>query len=586
MPPKFSTDQNIHESHEYDYANSSQIAGPLQTASDSDYRVKFKSVMKPRDALKALAFVVLNIAFEAFFMYWLFFDGHISWTDNQLVNASTVVIVGCIAIIELFRLLNILTLCLGALLARDPIPVVAAPDLRVAFTTTIVPSKESFDVVRKTLEKMMQVRYEGNIDVWLLDEGNDPDIRRACRELGVRHFSRDGIEAWNTVSGQFKAKSKHGNHNAWLASEGDNYDVVVSVDPDHVPLPNFCERILGYFQDENVAFVVGPQVYGNYNQNLVTRGAESQAYLFQATIQRAANSYHAAMFVGTNHAYRVEAWRTINGFQDSITEDMLTSFKIHGTKNPRTKKYWKSIYTPDVLAIGEGPSTWTDFFSQQLRWARGSNEILVKNYLKVAFKLTAGKRLHYSLIMMYYPSAAISWLLGVSLSIFFLGFGLQGVHIPGAVWLAFYLNIATLQAGFYIWLRRYNISPHEERESYGVLGMFMSMVSAPIYFVALKGALLRQKLNFVVTPKGESVSQDSLATFSKHLGWACLAGLSVIASIVFQHDVPGVRMWSLLTIAVCFAPIVLWLRSTGPMFRLPKSDFRFKLVHFNRKEEL
>ena len=62
--------------------------------------------------------------------------------------------------------------------------------------------------------------------------------------------------------GQYKERSKHGNYNAWLDAHGHEYDFFLSVDPDHVPMPNFAERFLGYFRDPDVpvAFVVGPQV--------------------------------------------------------------------------------------------------------------------------------------------------------------------------------------------------------------------------------------------------------------------------------------------------------------------------------------
>jgi cellulose synthase/poly-beta-1,6-N-acetylglucosamine synthase-like glycosyltransferase len=107
----------------------------------------------------------------------------------------------------------------------------------------------------------------------------------------------------------------------------------VSVDSDHVPLPNFAERLMGYFHDPDVAFVVGPQVYGNYD-NFITRAAESQQYLFHSVLQRAANRFSTAMFVGTNNAVRLSALRAIGGLQDSITEDAATSIVWHSSTNP------------------------------------------------------------------------------------------------------------------------------------------------------------------------------------------------------------------------------------------------------------
>jgi len=63
-------------------------------------------------------------------------------------------------------------------------------------------------------------------------------------------------------------KTKHGNHNRWLWEYAGDYDVVMFVDTDHVPLPIMAERLLGYFRDPDVAFVVGPQFYGNQETGL------------------------------------------------------------------------------------------------------------------------------------------------------------------------------------------------------------------------------------------------------------------------------------------------------------------------------
>src|SRR3712207_8447405 len=77
------------------------------------------------------------------------------------------------------------------------------------------------------------------------------------------------------------------------------------------------------------------QVYGNYD-NFVTRAAESQQYLFHSVLQRAANRFTTAMFVGTNNAVRLSALRAIGGLQDSITEDAATSIVWHASTNPET----------------------------------------------------------------------------------------------------------------------------------------------------------------------------------------------------------------------------------------------------------
>ena len=312
-----------------------------------------------------------------------------------------------------------------------------------------------------------------------------------CAELGVNHFSRRGVERWNQPTGPHRARTKHGNYNAWLDAHGERYDFMLGVDPDHVPLPNFAERFLGYFRDPDVAFVVGPQVYGNY-QGFVVRSAESQQFLFHSLLQRAGNRSRTPMLVGTNNALRLTALRQIGGFQDSITEDMATSLVIHTARNPETAARWTSVYTPDVVSVGEGPASFTDYFSQQDRWSRGTDEVLVRRFWRMAHRLGPRALVHYLLLTCYYPTAAIAWILGVVNAILYFALGAGGVVVPAHLWLMLYVDAAALQVGLYFFNRRHNVSPHEKKGSAGVAGMLISALSAPIYAASLAAVALRR----------------------------------------------------------------------------------------------
>jgi hypothetical protein len=415
-------------------------------------------------------------------------------------------------------------------------------------------------MVRATLEGAVRITHTGPLDVWLLDEGDDERARALCAELRVRHFSRKGVPEWNRPEGKHKARTKHGNYNAWLSVYGHAYDFFASVDTDHVPLPGFLERMMGYLRDPDVAFVVGPQVYGNYG-NPVTKGAESQQFLFHALIQRAANRYRAPMFVGTNNVVRIAALKQIGGLYDSITEDMATGFELHRHRNPRTGRHWRSVYTPDVLAVGEGPSSWTDFFSQQLRWSRGTYETLFKQYWKAPSTMPPGRLFSYTLMLAYYPMTAVNWLLGVLSCFLFLWFGASGTQVTASVWLMLYSDAAALQIGLYLWNRRHNVSPHEPEGSGGLAGMAMSALSAPVYLKALSEALLRRPSRFVVTPKGRGASADRLRTFRIHLGWAAFLAVSLGASAVLGHTHTAMRTWALLAMGISLAPVAVWVRT-------------------------
>lgn len=555
----------------YDYGAFSRLTGPLQeVARGEKYTVAYRKVMVGPELWMILPLLVITAGLSSLFFAWLIQPAHYPHTAflPTPVRIGNAVMFWTIVVTEGLRLLNSFTLCWAAAVMRNPVPVEPPTGLRVAFTTTIVPTKEPLDVVRDTLIAARQLRYSALIDIWLLDEGDDPGVRLMCKDLGVHHFTRKGVEKWNQPKGPFRAKTKHGNHNAWLDAHGDAYDVVLSVDPDHIPLPNFGRRMLGYFRDEDVAFVVGPQVYGNF-RSFLTRGAEAQNYMFHSVIQRAANRFDAGMFVGTNHAYRVATWRQIGGFNDSITEDLATSFAVHGAHNPATGRRWKSVYTPDVVAVGEGPATWTDFFSQQLRWARGSNEVMVTESPRRMRKLSWPQRFHYAMLMVHYPTVAITWLLGTVLTLGYMALGSTGIKVHVSSWLALYFDVALARLMLYIWLRRFNISPHEEQGTAGISGIFVSVLCTPFYSTALTGALLRRPLGFVVTPKGDSASPDRLMTFRKHIFWAVVAAGGLAGAAVFNHVYPANIVWAALSFITCVLPILLWAGGNALARRRP-----------------
>jgi hypothetical protein len=303
--------------------------------------------------------------------------------------------------------------------------------------------------------------------------------------------------------------------------------------------------------------VVGPQVYGNY-EGFVVRAAESQQFLFHSLLQRAGNRSRTPMLVGTNNAVRIRALQEIGGLQDSITEDMATSLAFHTSRNPQTGRRWTSVYTPDVLAVGEGPTSFTDYFSQQDRWSRGTNEILARRFWRLAHRLSPRRLMHYSLLTAYYPSAAIAWILGALNGALYFMLGAGGVEVSAQLWLMLYLDAAALQVGLYFYNRRHNVSPHEKEGSSGLAGMMISALSAPIYVSAIAGALRRRRGAFVTTPKGDATNPDGLATFRKHLQWAAIFGVPLALSFLLGHEHSPMRIWSLASLVACLLPLAIW----------------------------
>src|SRR5262249_39014365 len=159
----------------------------------------------------------------------------------------------------------------------------------------------------------------------------------------------------------------------------------------------------------------------------------SQQFVFHGLVQRMGNFFGCPMFVGTNNAVRIAALEQIGGLQDSITEDMATSLALHARRNPDTGRRWRSVYTPDLVAVGEGPVTFTDFFTQQHRWSSGTFGALRSHFWRCLRHMDPGRALHHLLISAYYPSAAVGWAVGAVNCMLYLVLGTMGVLVPAQV---------------------------------------------------------------------------------------------------------------------------------------------------------
>lgn len=541
-------------------ADHSELAGPLRTPLTSPQRVR---LVRPSGSVPVIeSFLgVFTPVVAACVIVFLFHPAH--WpsppsdgtaTDTALFWVKVFMVVAGF-IVALLGLVNFYVLGRATPRVRDPIPMTPQPDKRVAFLATFVPASEDIAALRRTIEGMAAQTYaaQGTVDAWVLDEGDDPEVKALCDELGAHHFTRKGIAGWNTESGQHARRTKHGNINAFLALEetARRYDFVAGVDPDHVPHPRFVERMLGYFRDRRIGYVVGPQTYGNARHNLVARLAESCQFVFHSLLQRAANPSGSPLFVGTNYVFRMQAMRQIGGIQASITEDALTGLKLNAAG-------WRGVYTPDELAVGEGPEPWGDFYTQQYRWARGTNDIIAKDW-RAFLRLRPGQFVHYVLLMSYYPAVGIAWPLGVASCALYGLTGVAGLTVPIGLWIALYLDAITFQAVLFLWARRLNVSANEPAGSSGLGGLVMATMAAPVYAKALWDTLLRRPVRFVVTPKGAAAQRDRLNVFVHHYAWALAAGLPLLAAIALRHTAPAMLTWSVLTLGACLAPVGLCL---------------------------
>lgn len=546
----------------YDYEHYSRLAGPLtQPDPNKPYRVQYRSLISQephrlRVALMLAAAPLLSVVL----LVWLLQPEH--WTERDYVAfdwlpALDIVMLVAIGLIELFRCLNVLSNAHATLVARDPVPVVPETGTKVAFLTSFVPGKEPLEMVTKTLEAAVRIRHRGLMHVWLLDEGDDPEVKEVCARLGVHHFSRKGVAKWNRKKGPHRAKTKHGNYNAWLDAHGDDYDFFASVDTDHVPLPNYLERMLGFFRDPDaasssarrstattttrspsrrVAAVPLPRADPARRQPL--RRADVRGHLQRGAHPGAQADRRPVRLDHRGHGDRLrDAPPQESGHRPQVALGLHPG-RARGRRGPQ--RLDGLLHPADALVAGD---------------VRDDPQAVLEGW----YSLPPSKLFNYTMMIIFYPMSALNWILAALSCCLFLGLGASGVNIDPAVWLMLYGNASALQIGLYVWNRRHNVSPHEPEGSGGVAGMIMSALSAPLYAKALIDSVLRRKSKFVVTPKGDSASPDTLfGTFRYHWYFIVIFGGSIAAGFVYGHSHPAMIIWATFALLITASPMFAW----------------------------
>jgi cellulose synthase/poly-beta-1,6-N-acetylglucosamine synthase-like glycosyltransferase len=126
---------------------------------------------------------------------------------------------------------------------------------------------------------------------------------------------------------------------------------VAVLDCDHVPLPSFLTATLGWFADDEIALVQGPQAF--YNAGAFDDdGISGEQGLFFNVMMPARHHAGAGPFwCGSTSLLRVSALRDVGGVAtETITEDMHTTLKL-------IHQGWKTAYHHQTLAVGLAPAT-------------------------------------------------------------------------------------------------------------------------------------------------------------------------------------------------------------------------------------
>ncbi|WP_013322725.1 glycosyltransferase family 2 protein [Gloeothece verrucosa] len=300
---------------------------------------------------------------------------YLVWRATSTLNLATpldgvfsIVIYG----IELFFIFSLtVQLCLSLKIKDHSAELVPHPSPVLGKNTEFTPLVDIFIVtynepsffIRRTVVGCQALDYPHK-NVYVLDDGNRPEIKALARELGCDYITR--------LDNRY---AKAGNlNNALVQTTG---KLIAVFDADFVPTKNFLRRTVGFFQDEKMGLVQTNQSFYNADPVAKNLGVENilpeELENFYRYYQRLRNTVGATICNGSSFVVRRSHLEEIGGFvTESVSEDYFTGIRL-------TAKGYRLIYLNEKLSAGLAAENMSCYMIQRLRWCRGTLQAFFVN---------------------------------------------------------------------------------------------------------------------------------------------------------------------------------------------------------------
>ncbi len=275
---------------------------------------------------------------------------------------------------------------------------------------------------------------------------------------------------------------------------------VAVFDADFVPPPDFLEKTIHHFTDDQVGCIQTRWGHLNRDYSVLT-------YLQSILLDGHFIMEHCARnrsgrffnFSGTAGIWRREAIDTAGGWQhDTLTEDLDLSFRSQLAK-------WKFLFLPESVSPAELPIDMNGFKSQQHRWVKGGMQTSRKLLWRV---LTAKIPLFVKLEALVHltGNACYFMMLLMSLMMFPVTYYRVKMNLQASVW----LDLGVFMMATFSVLMFYVLS---QKECYGFKQALKTILYVPMLLAVgigmsvsntraiLEGLFTRMGGEFVRTPK-------------------------------------------------------------------------------------
>jgi cellulose synthase (UDP-forming) len=222
---------------------------------------------------------------------------------------------------------------------------------------------EPIEILEKSVLTALALDYP-DATVWVLDDTRRQWLREYCEAEGARYVTRDN-----------NRHAKAGNLNNGLAvtAAQTNAPVILVLDADFAPRPDFLKRTVGLLSNPDVAVVQTPQFYYNpdpiqHNLLAAQSWVDDQRFFFDV-FQPAKDGWGCAFCVGTSFVVRRDRLNEIGGFpSQAISEDINLTYTMLANG-------YQTWWLNEKLSIGLSAEGIPEYITQRARWCLGTIQV-------------------------------------------------------------------------------------------------------------------------------------------------------------------------------------------------------------------
>ncbi|MCX7972990.1 MAG: glycosyltransferase [Candidatus Aminicenantes bacterium] len=296
------------------------------------------------------------------------------------------------------------------------------PKEKFPLVSILIPARNEALVIEGLLERLASQDYpQEKMEIIVVNDGSSDNTGEVVAKWkGKNSLSLKLIDVPVEESGRGKGAALN---RALNLSQG---EIVAVYDADNLPEKDSLKKlVIELVNHPELAAVTGLFRAYNRHRNLLTRLINLESLAFQWIIQAGRNYFlKIAFLAGTNYVIRRSLLEKLGGWEErALTEDAELTIRIY-------EQGWRVKFLPTAVTWEQEPEKLTTWFRQRTRWARGNNELIlrqIRGLFRGRFSLT-----FLELANLFYLYYLFVFAILVSDIFFFLSLtGLLKLSLPG-----------------------------------------------------------------------------------------------------------------------------------------------------------